>query len=292
MAIIHPAILPSVFVITSPETEAGPRTQGSGFIIARPDDMPYTPWNEKESAKTAANWHFYAVSCRHVVEDTVRGEGKGPIIHMNPAEIRGGVKYIRYESNKEEWMLNDKEDIAVYDIGKLVTHEIKISMWAWKPENQLLREAMNRENVWEGNGIITIGFPEGWGYMTPEGHHPIVRHGIIAQARPYLDGAQNTFLIDSNSYSGNSGGPVITLPTIHDVGGTKAHNRTSLIGMICASSQAQRAEGWWDGRRLHRLRETSGLGVVVGAEAVHQTIDELIKFQGREANGTAKEYTQ
>ena len=283
MALIHPDILASVFVVTSEGAEHGSMVQGSGFLIARPDDMPYSAW-QGEEASQGRNWHFYAVTCRHVIDGIVGKTQTRPVVHLNRT---GKLKTLQFVTEDRDWHRSQTEDIAVFKMTQVVMAKLpdfQISLWPWKPNNQLLREEMQNENVWAGHPVFVLGFPEGRGWDREEGHVPLVRQGIIAHVSRYLEGRENTFLVDGNSYGGNSGGPVLTQPTIMSVGRTHAHGSTSLIGMMCESSQGQRQEGWWDGKELHRLQETSGLGVVVGIETVHRTIDKKIVLDNAEPN--------
>ena len=282
MALIHPAILASVFVVTSEGAEQGPTVQGSGFLVARPDDMPYSAWKDEEASQEL-NWHFYAVTCRHVIDGIVGKSQTRPVIHLNRT---GKRRTLQFFTEDQDWHRSQTEDIAVFKMTGVAMAKLpnfKIQLWAWRPKDQLLREEMQNENVWAGHPVFMLGFPEGRGWNIEEGHVPLVRQGIIAHVSPYLEGRTNTFLVDGNSYGGNSGGPVLTQPTIMSVGSTHAHGSTSLIGMLCGSSQGQRQEGWWDGKELHRLQETSGLGVVVGIETVHRTIDEKIALDNARA---------
>lgn len=283
MAMIHPDILASVFAVIVDGAGQQPNKQGSGFIIARPDNMTYNPWKREEDSGSN-NWHFYGVTCKHVVEGKIPDNNRhGILIRTSRKGEDGKVKYNNWTTTEKEWYLDYEEDIAVVNMTSyLVATNPTTQIFAWKPETQLLRQAMNEKSVWEGNPVMMIGFPQSVGMRTDTGQHPLVRQGIIALARPYLEGVSNTFLIDGSAFGGNSGGPVITIPTILSVGGTQTHTESSLIGMVCASSQSERQEGWWDGEKLHRLKETSGLGVVVGVEPIHRTIDKYILTKSSE----------
>jgi S1-C subfamily serine protease len=65
-----------------------------------------------------------------------------------------------------------------------------------------------RENVREGVGVVTIGFPLNIG-ATVYNNQPVARSGIVSQ-RPQTNGF---FLIDAMSNPGNSGSPVYNIHT-------------------------------------------------------------------------------
>ena len=275
MALLHQALLAGVIAITSETGTGGPQVQGSGFITARPDNLPYREWNEETDGKES-NWHFYVVTCRHVIEGIMQKSKTSAILHFNHM---GEQKTLPVNTQPAEWYMDDLEDIAVLRITNILMNPLlhrKIPIWGNERREQLLREEMKNKNVEAGHPVFLMGYPEGRGLDHAAGHVPLVRGGMISQIDPYLRGNENTFLVDGNSYGGNSGGPVYTQPIVISVGNTHAHAATSLIGMMCGSSQSQRQEGWWDGQKVHRLRETSGLGIVVGMEPIQRAIDKAI----------------
>jgi hypothetical protein len=79
--------------------------------------------------------------------------------------------------------------------------------------------------------VYVLGFPLG---LVEEGkqNFVIVRSGTIARIRDALAEKRDSFLIDSFAFPGNSGGPVIALPEIVSIAGTKPHNAAYLIGMM------------------------------------------------------------
>ena len=283
MAFIHPMMLATVVVVTGTSEGEGAVVQGSGFLLARPDEIPYGPWKE-EVTEDKNNWYYYGVTCKHVIEGILEKEDSKPVLHLNRAAGEGTVEVL---TGREQWHRSSEDDVAIVKITGPDTKKLEgvgAELKVWHPSAQLLREEMQRENVWAGHPVFIMGFPEGRGWNRRERNVPIVRQGIIAQVDQYLRGESGTFLIDGNSYGGNSGGPVIAQPILIGVGGTHAHAGTSLIGMVCASSQGEREEGWWDGKKLHRLKETSGLGVVVGIETIQRTIDEKVALDKGEGH--------
>jgi hypothetical protein len=88
----------------------------------------------------------------------------------------------------------------------------------------------SEDDIYQGASVVVFGYPEllGSAYQTT----PIARNGIVAWTNPNgrLD---NTFLVDANVFSGNSGGPVFHMPTGVTRKGTFALGGSlKLIGIV------------------------------------------------------------
>ena len=76
-----------------------------------------------------------------------------------------------------------------------------------------------------GDGVFVLGFPMNLAGV--QRNHVIARQGVIARVSEMLDGASQTFMIDSFVFPGNSGGPVVLKPDVAAIGETKAQLMTS-----------------------------------------------------------------
>lgn len=152
---------------------------------------------------------------------------------------------------------------------------------------QLTIEQARSLPVSEGDGVFVLGFP----LHMAEGQrkHPIVRQGIVARIRDWLDGDSRTILIDASVFPGNSGGPVVTKPEVASLGGTTANNQALLIGMVSSyvahpSDVATRPAV----DRQPISYENSGLAYVVPVNVIHEAVELAIsRSDSAEGNDSA-----
>jgi hypothetical protein len=134
------------------------------------------------------------------------------------------------------------------------------------------------EEVFEGENVIALGFPGivGNEYLV----RAISRGGIGAWLNP-KDPFGSPFLIDANIYPGNSGGPVIRVPSGFDKqGNLGVGGRAALLGIaIQAPGQSADLELRVPGQRLplklHQEIPLGGTGIVEPASKVAKLLDSL-----------------
>lgn len=263
MTPIHPHLLAAVVWITTPVDEGNSQSQGTGFILARPNEMPYREWNE-ETDGGSGDWHFWIVTCAHVIPE-LGTEGVGiPEVWVNQKDYESRIRI-----NQREWYGDRDRDIAItrMDIDGSNDRWENSLLWAWKPERQILRSSMERKNIWPGHGILMVGFPAavgvGGGWNTP-----IVRQGVIAENLRYRGGTSHTFFIDVPTTPGSSGSPIITTPTGIGNAEERVSRGSAIIGMACA--------------RKNEITDNEGrtidpdIGVAIGIEEIHKLIDEYV----------------
>jgi S1-C subfamily serine protease len=128
---------------------------------------------------------------------------------------------LRDAEGKDLWMtLDDDTDLAAIPLQPTM-----------KDQPAALPEWLaNNDEIFEGESIIVLGFPGivGNDYLI----RAISRSGKIAWLSPHAP-AQSRFLIDSNVYPGNSGGPAIRVPSGFDrLGNFVMGGRASMIGVV------------------------------------------------------------
>ena len=132
------------------------------------------------------------------------------------------------------------------------------------------REAQDN-GLSEGDGIFALGFP--LGQVGEERNYAIVRQGIVARVRDWLNDQASTFLIDASIFPGNSGGPVFVKPEAVSIEGTSANQRCGLVGMVSSYLPYREvAVSLQTGRERMAFEENSGLGVVVPYDAIVETV--------------------
>lgn len=143
---------------------------------------------------------FLLVTCRHVAE-----EDKGNfhiVFNLKDGKIASRPLSSLKEKYNLDWRFHEKEDIAAIIFG------IDIN----KDDLQLIPENFveSYENLDIGDDVFFLGYP--MGITSKESVYPLARSGIISTKF-----GNETFIIDGNSYPGNSGGPVFLKPSIFDI---------------------------------------------------------------------------
>ncbi|MFV1967226.1 MAG: hypothetical protein ACC628_17495 [Pirellulaceae bacterium] len=101
---------------------------------------------------------------------------------------------------------------------------------------------------------------------------PIVRRGTVASFPMAPVPAHRTFLIDFNTFAGDSGGPVV-LPASRAAGGQP--DQTLVLGLVIG--QHMHEERYHLTYEETVLRHRLGIGIAVHAEFIRQTIELLHK---------------
>jgi hypothetical protein len=143
-------------------------------------------------------------------------------------------------------------------------------------------------DLYEGAPVFILGFPVMMGlkYLV----RPIVRSGVIAWTDPD-DPAHRPFLVDSNLYPGNSGGPVLLVPNgLSRSGGFVVSNSgLALIGIV-SQGPVQNAEVTAAGRPLPpyidpvthqpakltaQVTSVGGIGLIVPVSEIRKLLDQV-----------------
>ena len=121
----------------------------------------------------------------------------------------------------------------------------------------------------EGDAVFTIGFPLGWQEGIQD--YPVVRQGIIAEIRGWLNGDHDTFLVDGSAFPGMSGGPVLSKTTEYTSDG-RIGEKFRLIGLI--SKIAQSKLEYEEVSEIHlAAKESADLITIIPTDAIHETIE-------------------
>jgi len=135
--------------------------------------------------------------------------------------------------------------------------------------------APDAAHLCEGDGIFLLGFP--LGLVDQVVNLPIVRGGTLARIKDCRGNRSKSFLIDCQTFPGNSGGPVLIRPSIVSVAGTTSPNHCKLIGIV-ASYLPYRdvAVSKQTGREKIVFEENSGLSNVFPVDAIVTTVSAAI----------------
>lgn len=230
---------------------------GSGFIVVY-DDIEFMVTNKHVAIN---NGLFVRFNLKSSSQTSIRCSIDSMIINSNLS-----------------WRESKTADIAVMPIAQCP--EIKSLGDNLDVVSFGVSSFKDWDYVDEGNDVYVLGFPLGIG--TEEHYSPVVRQGIVA-----LKNIRGRFLIDSNIFPGNSGGPVFMKPSLFDYR-TKTFGKLAnsyLIGIVSSYiAHTDKAISSQTGRTRIIFEENSGLAVVYSSEQ----IIELIKIYIEEISNQIK----
>jgi S1-C subfamily serine protease len=261
----------SVVVIGHYQVHAPGRTPewvpaASGFFYGVSVDK------EKDPAKHV--YQVYLVTNRHVLANQAQ-----IVLRLNPVKATDLVKEasieLKDDKGNDTWTShpNPVIDISVVHVNASWLKEQALQAAFFQDDQNAADRAKLKEiGVSIGDGIFVLGFPMGL-YGTAQRNYVIARRGCIARISDALDEEASTFLIDAMVFPGNSGGPVVSAPSISAIEGTKAQDRAYLIGVVRAYlPYTDVAISQQTGQARMVLEENSGLAEVVPIDYVNQTI--------------------
>jgi V8-like Glu-specific endopeptidase len=181
----------------------------------------------------------YIVTAKHVFDD--------PTKQWHPRELRLrfawqerrsvyeylGVSVALVDSaQKQLWLAANGQDIAAIPLD---TSKMELTEGT-QPHAIFLTDIATQSDMFEGANIMVLGFPGivGNEYLV----RAITRAGIIAWLNPD-DPYGKPFLIDANIYPGNSGGPVLRVPTgVSKTGSFAVGGKPTLLGIVSQAPSA------------------------------------------------------
>jgi hypothetical protein len=179
-----------------------------------------------------------------------------------------------------DWAQDEDADLAVklFRVEGLDAAGIQYNFFRSDRNAAGKRKALEA-GITEGDDIYVLGFP--MGLVGGARNFVIARRGSIARIKDSLAGAvsPDRFLIDALVYPGNSGGPVVTRPSVDAVQGTKAQDQAYLIGVVSAYIPYEdTAVSQQTGRVRIAFEENSGLAEIIPIDAVDKLVIEREKI--------------
>ncbi len=222
MAIIPASFLNAVVAIGINTPDNKKRWIGTGFLVGR-----------KEQNNPSLSTH-YLITNKHVV--------------ANKKHI-----YVRFNSLGGEFVkdypldLYDENDVALFSahpdkktdvIALQILPQTLIddkSIWGSfdLDDHALTLEQMQKTGVEEGCLVYALGFPMN---LVDSIKTPICRLGCISRVTDafLLKKGTPLFLVDAQTFPGNSGGPIISRPEYITIEGTPHNTSANLIGILSA----------------------------------------------------------
>ena len=277
------AIIPQLFMnaVVALGIESPDKTKhwiGTGFIVGR---------KEKNNPKLSTH---YIITNKHVVN------GRNTI-------------FVRFNSTEGEFVkdysinLIDKNGTAIYSahpnnatdiIAFQIIPQTLIkdgSIWGSfdLEDNALTLEQMRNTGIEEGTLVYALGFPMN---IVDDIKAPICRLGCISRVFDAFLLAKNgnpTYLVDAQTFPGNSGGPIVNRPEHMSIAGTVCNSSANLIGILSgyvtyrATLVSQQTD---ELRMIHT--EKSGLTTVPPVDRIKEVVElEWKRCGGKEETNCA-----
>ena len=230
---------------TSIDLESG--NNGTGFLVATDFVTP------KAKLLVITNKHLIPHPNLHVNISLNQRDASGKALLGKQASLN--LKYF-----VEIYQSHEDYDLALIDITSIE--------WDMAPFNKFLDDSepfLDSSQLWPGMNVFYIGFPDG--RFDESNNLPLVRSGFIA-SYPSLDyNDKPQFLIDTHSFEGSSGSPVL----IYFSG------RMMLLGIYTEVMQSKMSTEPGKGLPID-YRVPLGLAIVLKAKVITELINQ---YKGR-----------
>lgn len=281
MALLPPFFLDTVVAIGEGDDASKRQWIGSGFIYGRllPDQSQ------------GKRYQLFLITNKHVFR------GRSDIyVKFNSALDPTSKDYralLLSRNGKPTWIghPNAGVDVAALSLNANFLQAENRKFAFFESDSHVMgKESMKKHSVTEGDRVFVLGFP--MAMVSAERQYVICRGGVIARVRDYLEGKATDFLIDSTVFPGNSGGPVITCPSVVAITGTEAISRADLIGIVKSYVPYREvAVSPQTGMPRMMFEENSGLSAVESLDSIVQTVQlaaKRIKMRAAVSNYRAR----
>ena len=262
MAIIPAGFMNAVVALGESGLENQKRWIGTGFIVGR---------KEKDNPKLSTH---YIITNKHVVKNK-----KQILVRFNSfgdSFVKDYVVNLYDENHVAEYTLhpNDKTDIIALQIIPQTLINDK-SIWGSfdLDDNTLELKEMQKTGVEEGSLVYSLGFPMN---LVDNIKTPICRLGCISRVSDafLLHKGNPLFLLDAQTFPGNSGGPIISRPEYVSIAGTPTNSSANLIGILSAYLPYEDALISEQTGKVRMIQtENSGLTVVHPVERIKEVVE-------------------
>lgn len=262
MAIIPNFFINAVVAIGIETTNKEKFWIGTGFIVGRKEEHPELSTH-------------YIITNKHVVNGKktifVRFNAtEGNLVKdyaINLVDENGNTTYSAHP--------NEKTDIVAIQIIPQTLINDK-SIWGSfdLEEHALTLEQMKVTGVEEGTLVYSLGFPMN---LVDTIKAPICRLGCISRvfdAFLLSEKGNPTFLVDAQTFPGNSGGPIINRPEQVSIMGTVHNNSANLIGILSSYIlYRDTLISMQTGEKRMEQVENSGLTVVHPVDRIKEVVE-------------------
>lgn len=262
MAIIPDFFLNAVVAIGVDQSKDEKHWIGTGFIVGR-----------KETDNPTLSTH-YIVTNKHVIKNQ-------KYVYVRFNSLGGSlVKDYRIDLYDEDGKQlfthhpHEKTDVIALQILPQTLINDK-SIWGSfdLEDHALTLDKMKTTGVQEGSLVYALGFPMD---LVDPIKVPICRLGCISRVSDafLLKKKKPVFLVDAQTFPGNSGGPIISRPEYISIDGTPNNTSANLIGIL--SAYIPYCETLYSGQTGNARmiqEENSGLTVVHPVERIQEVVE-------------------
>lgn len=263
MAIIPSFFMDAVVALGIELADKKKHWVGTGFLVGR---------KEKDNPET---FTVYIITNKHVVR-----EQNLLYVRFNNAN-NSGVKDLELpllvnedEKNYSEHPIKDVDVVAVQILPQvIIDNHLSLSFFD-EDDHSLTLLQMKDTGVDEGSLVYALGFPMNLVDDTIKA--PICRLGCISRiANLFVSSESNDgFLVDAQTYPGNSGGPIVSRPEQMSIEGTISNDKANLIGILCAYIPYQEVLfSRQTGRDRMIQEENSGLTIVQPVDRIKEVVE-------------------
>jgi hypothetical protein len=252
IAVAETPNLPTQIVLATHRLEH-PKTSGSGFIVRRPN-----PADEERE-------QLLLVTAAHAFE---KMEGEKTTLVLRRQDSVGQwtaspVELAIRQGDKPLWHKHPKQDVAV----------IRLQAPQQQAVDAIPLEVLASEEDWKsaavepGALVRCVGFPHAAQFKPSPAGFPLTRLGCIASYPLTPFESHATFLVDYNTFEGDSGGPVYFEYS------QDGHKHVKILGLV--HGQHMLDERYQLVYQQGLIRKRLGLAIVVNSQAILETIESL-----------------
>ena len=263
MALIPKFFIESVVTISIVNNSSQKTCIGTGFLVG--DLM--------ENSKSVKKYGLYLITNKHVIKNHRRifigfNQNGGVNSYDFPADLLNQNNQKLYSEH-----INPKVDIIALSINASFLNNMNAKYHFFPLEESLTLGEMQSSGVFEGDLVYSLGYP--LNLVNTSQKNPICRLGCISRISDlYIPGnTEVNFLVDAQSFPGNSGGPVILRPELASVKGSSPQPKAALLGIL--HSYIPYTDGLISqqtGEVYSIMKENSGLTNVHPVDYIKQTV--------------------
>ncbi len=226
MAIFPEKFMDSTVIVGSLQRNSQINWMATGFLVGRFEGLDEA--NQKK-------YSIYFITNKHVVR-----EQKSVQLQFNSINGVSILSCGLYNGKAKIYTDHPNPNIDVIacriDINGALKNGVQASFF--ELDTQALNvQQMKANGVCEGTIVYALGFPVGitGAFVDNVVKAPVCRMGCISKIEHLYHGSgYNVYIIDAQTFPGNSGGPVINRPEIFSMEGTPHCETANLIGIVSA----------------------------------------------------------
>ena len=221
--------------------------------------------------KEAGQSEVYLITNKHVVQGA---NAQSLVVRFNAQGDKKAndlILVIRDQTNAIQYSQhpNEKVDIIAVSVNTQLLLQTQSIYNYFDFTSEACTLSIAKQNgIMEGSIVFALGFP--MNLVEQDRQSPICRMGCISRiANCYIQKNSKEFLIDAQTFPGNSGGPVVTNELSDG-----SSNMAKLLGIVCAyipyreSLYSRQTE-----RERSVMEENSGLTVVQPVDRIREVVD-------------------